>query len=87
MFQFGLFDFSDRLASLSSFGDPLERLSQVVDFEMFRSSLESGFNFSNSSEGSPPPYDAVLVFKILILQSLYNIIYLMIKRNIRSRIA
>ena len=33
MSQFGLFDFSDRLAALSAFGDPLERLVNVVDFE------------------------------------------------------
>ena len=32
MSQFGLFDFSDRLAALSAFGNPLERLSQSVDF-------------------------------------------------------
>ena len=42
MSQFGLFDFSDRLVALSAFGDPLERLSQGVDFEIFRPSLESG---------------------------------------------
>ena len=32
-----------------------------------------GFNFSNSSQGGRPPYDVVLVFKILVLQSLYNL--------------
>jgi hypothetical protein len=36
MSQFDLFDFLDRLAALSDFGDPLERLSKVVEFEMFR---------------------------------------------------
>ena len=73
MSQFGLFDFSDRLAALSAFGDPLERLSQVVDFEVFRSPLESGFNFSVGSQGGRPPYDAVLIFKVLLLQSLYHL--------------
>jgi len=34
--QFDLFEFFDRLAALSDFGDPLERLSKVVEFEMFR---------------------------------------------------
>jgi IS5 family transposase len=73
MSQFGLFDFSDRLVALSAFGDPLERLSQVVDFEIFRPSLESDFNFSDGSQGGRPPYDAVLIFKVLILQSLYSL--------------
>jgi hypothetical protein len=65
MSQFGLFDFSDRLAVLSAFGDPLGSLSQVMDFEMFHSALASGFNFSNGSHGERPPYDAVLIFKVL----------------------
>jgi IS5 family transposase len=73
MSQFGLFDLSDRLAALSAFGDPLERLSQVVNFEIFRPSLESGFNFSDGSQGGRPPYDGVLIFKVLVLQSLYNL--------------
>ena len=73
MSQFGLFDFSDRLVALSAFGDPLERLSQVVNFEIFRPSLESGFNFSDGSQGGRPAYDGVLIFKVLVLQSLYNL--------------
>lgn len=64
---------SHRLKGLSDFGDSLERLSNVVDFEIFRSSLESGFRFSQRERGGRPPYDAVLMFKILILQTLYNL--------------
>jgi hypothetical protein len=30
------FDTDDRLRSLSEAGDPLERLSTVIDFELFR---------------------------------------------------
>ena len=73
MSQFGLFDLSDRLLALSRFGDPLERLVKVVDFEMFRPTLASGFHFSRDPHGGRPPYDAVLIFKVLILQSLYNL--------------
>ena len=70
MHQPGFFDFANRLKDLSSFGDPLERLSQVVDFEVFRKDLEEVLNLST---GGRPPYDAVLMFKILILQALYNL--------------
>lgn len=45
----------------------------MVDFEIFRSGLERGLDFSDRSKGGRPPYDAVLVFKILILQSLYSL--------------
>ncbi len=54
MSQFGLFDFSDRLVALSAFGVPLECLRQVMDSEIFRSDLESGFNFSDGSQGGRP---------------------------------
>lgn len=73
MVQPGLFDMQNRLESLSQFGDPLEKLKEVVDFEIFRSDLERGLDFSDRSKGGRPPYDAVLIFKILILQSLYSL--------------
>ena len=38
--QPGFFDLEDRLARLSAKGDELERLSAVVDFELFRPELE-----------------------------------------------
>lgn len=73
MIQPGLFDMQNRLESLSQFGDPLEKLKEVVDFEVFRSDLERGLDFSDRSKGGRPPYDAVLIFKILLLQSLYSL--------------
>ncbi|MGZ8896586.1 MAG: IS5/IS1182 family transposase, partial [Candidatus Aminicenantales bacterium] len=38
--QPGFFDLDERYAALSKSGDPLERLSDVVDFEIFRDELE-----------------------------------------------
>lgn len=73
MVQPGLFDMKNRLESLSRFGDPLEKLKEVVDFEGFRSDLETGLGFSDRSKGGRPPYDAVLIFQILVLQTLYNL--------------
>jgi hypothetical protein len=34
--KFGFFDGSNRLRRLSGMGDPLEEISQGIDFEMFR---------------------------------------------------
>ena len=36
-----VFDTDDRLRSLSEADDPLERLSTVIDFELFRPELEA----------------------------------------------
>jgi len=69
----GLFDFDERLAELSAKGDDLERLNAVVDFEMFRSALEAAVPRADRSKGGRPPFDAVLMFKVLILQTMHSL--------------
>ncbi len=64
----GLFDLGERYAALSKSGDPLERLASVVDFEIFRSGLDKALAKSDRSKGGRPPMDAVLMFKVLVLQ-------------------
>ena len=71
--QPGFFDGEDRLKALSAAGDPLERLAQVVDFELFRQDLETTLARSDRSKGGRPPYDPVLMFKVLVLQTLYTL--------------
>lgn len=39
--QPGFFDVDERYAALSAAGDPLERLSAVVDFEILRPVLDA----------------------------------------------
>lgn len=73
MAQGGLFDVDERLAALSAAGDPLERLSGVVDFELFGPVLDVALARSDRSRGGRPPYDAVLMFKVLVLQALYSL--------------
>jgi len=70
----GLFDEQIRLDKLSKKQDPLERLSSHIDFEYFRKPLEKFFKKeTENSKGGRPAYDAVLMFKILILQRYYNV--------------
>jgi transposase, IS5 family len=71
--QPGFFDGDERLKALSAAGDPLERLARVIDFELFRSDLEAVLSRSDRSKGGRPPYDAVLMFKVLVLQTLYTL--------------
>ena len=87
MKQLGLFGLSKRLKDLSENGDPLEKLSQIVDFEQFRSELETGLNFSERLKGGRPPHDAVVVFKILVLQTLYNLSDDQIEYQIQDRLS
>ena len=71
--QPGFFDLEDRLARLSAKGDELERLSAVVDFELFRPELERAVPRSDRVKGGRPPFDHVVMFKVLILQTQNNL--------------
>ena len=71
--QPGFFDADERLKALSAAGDPLQRLAAVVDFELFRAELEAALARSDRAKGGRPPYDAVLMFKVLVLQTLYSL--------------
>jgi IS5 family transposase len=70
--QPGFFDVDDRRRWLSAAGDPLARLAAVVDFEAFRAELEAALGRSDRAKGGRPPYDAVLRFRLLVLQTLYT---------------
>jgi IS5 family transposase len=71
--QPGFFDVEERLKELSAKGDELERLNAVVDFELFRSELEGAVPRSDRSKGGRPPFDHVLMFKVLILQASHSL--------------
>jgi transposase, IS5 family len=47
--QPGFFDTDARLRALSAVGDPLERLTAVVDFELFRPDLEAALDRADRS--------------------------------------
>ena len=73
--QGGFFDAEYRLQDISKQGDPLEKLDQHIEWEMFRPILEEAFfvEEKDQQKGGRPPYDYVMMFKILILQHLYNV--------------
>ena len=71
--QAGFWDIDERYARLSEAGDPLEKLNAVVPWEVFRKPLTKALKRSDGAKGGRPPYDAVLMFKILVLQALYNL--------------
>ena len=71
--QAGFFDIDERLAALSAKGDALEKLAKLVDFERFRPDLERAVPRSDRSKGGRPPFDHVLMFKVLILQTSHSL--------------
>ena len=62
-----------RKKELSAKGDTLERLNGLVDFELFRPDLERAVPRADRSRGGRPPFDHVLMFKVLILQASHSL--------------
>jgi len=59
---------------LSNIGNPLEAISKVIDFELFRPTLEAKLqNVNKKSNAGAKPYDYVTIFKIMVLQRYYGL--------------
>ena len=71
--QTGFFDVDDRLKRLSELGDQLEAFGAAVDFEIFRSDLVMALAYSDGAQGGRPPFDPVMMFKILVIQAANNL--------------
>lgn len=85
--DYGFFDQDLRLSKLSYLGDPLVKLNEHVDFEKFRKVLEEKLSKEATGKGGRPPYDYVLLFKILILQRYYNLSDDQIEYQINDRMS
>ena len=70
MGQIGLFDLENRLTELSEMGDPLEVVNRVIRWKSFRPVIDKAFRKERKSNAGRPPYDYVLMFKILVLQTM-----------------
>ena len=71
--QPGFWDVDERYVRLSQAGDPLEKLNAIVPWEVFLKPLSKALKRSDGAKGGRPPYHAVLMFKVLVLQALYNL--------------
>jgi IS5 family transposase len=87
MMQTGLLDWHIRFRQLDAGGDPLPKLKKLVNWERFRPELEAVRDKERKSNAGRKPFDVVLMFKVLVLQSLYNLSDEKIEFQIRDRIS
>src|SRR5712671_2821571 len=76
MGQKGFFDVERRLEAISAKGDPLETIKKIVPWEDFRADIEAVTETKpeeRKSNAGRKPYDTILKFKIVVLQSLHNL--------------
>ena len=85
--QPGFFDVQDRYAALSRAGDPLEGLRTLIPWESFRKPLKKTLRRKDNGLGGRPPFDDVLMFKVLVLQALYNLSDDQTEYQIRDRLS
>lgn len=87
MAQAGFFDFEQRKEQLDAHGNPLRVLEDALDFEAFRPTLLRVRDRDRKSNAGRKPYDVVLMFKMLVLQSLYNLSDAQIEYQVRDRVS
>jgi IS5 family transposase len=87
MGQRGLFDETDRHQQLDGMGDPLARLNAVIDWSLFLDTLRRVFAKEQKGAGGRPPFDYVMMFKILVLQRLYNLSDEQAEFQVRDRLS
>ena len=90
MGQLGFFDADKRLQALSARGDPLEAIDRLVPWESFRAEIEAVVltpdELKKSSAGRKP-FDAILMFRMLVLQALNNLSDEQVEYQVRDRLS
>ena len=85
--QYGFFDLEQQLDKIYQINDFLPKLNSLIDWEMFRSILNKVRENVDYSQGGRPPYDVVLMFKVLVIKKMYNLSDAQTELQIRDRIS
>lgn len=85
--QFGFFDLANRYDQLSNQGDPLEKLNLVIDWKIFLTSINRAFDKARKSPAGRKPFNRLMMFKILLLQGLYNLSDAQTEYQIKDRLS
>src|SRR3977135_306008 len=91
MGELGGFDAEKRLAALSAKGDPLEAIDRLVPWERFRADIEAVVltpdEMMKKSSAGRKPVDAIVMFRMLVLQALHNLSDEQAEYQVRGRLS
>ena len=90
MGQLGFFDLATRYAGLDAKNDPLVKIDAVVVWGDFRADLEAVWrrpDEARKSRAGRKPWDAVAMFKAIILCALYDLSDDQVEYQIRDRLS
>ena len=90
MGQMGFFDIANRYAGLDAKNDPLVKIDEVVPWEDFRPRLEAAWRKPAEDRKCPAgrkPWDALVMFKAIVLCALYNLSDDQVEYQLRDRLS
>ena len=95
MKQPGFYDLVRRYESLDAKPDPLAALNRLIPWEDFRPSLRSALEAAGQraraetrkSQAGRKPMDEIVMFKVLVLQALYNLSDDAVEYQVRDRLS
>jgi len=73
MGQISFFEHADFLVHLNKHKDPLKKLDQAINWKQFKAIIDKKFRTERKSNAGRPPFDYILMLKIIVLQSLYGL--------------
>jgi hypothetical protein len=68
-----MFGVETQLERLSKLGDSLEKINEMIEWEMFREPIVKRIRKVDEGQGGRPPWDEVLMFKVIMLQDWNNL--------------
>ena len=91
----GFFDLQHRYEGLDAKGDPLVAIAAAVPFDLFRGELHAALvvgglrtaDGMRKSAAGRKPWNEVLIFKVLVLQALYNLSDDQMEYQLRDRLS
>lgn len=85
--QYTFYDREKKLEKISKMGDVLEKLNAVIDWNIFKKSLDEAIPRTYNSKGGRPPYKNLLMFKVLVIKRLFNLSFEQTEYQINDRIS
>jgi IS5 family transposase len=87
MGQKGFWDIEKRQKELLSQNKTLKHLDEIIPWHLFRDELEALYEKERKSNAGRKPIDVILMFKLLILQQLYNISDEALEYQVKDRLS
>ena len=69
----GLFDIHFHEDKIKQYQPPLSKLDKIINWDIFREAIQKALYIEPKGLGGRPPFDRLMMFKIIILQKYYNL--------------